>query len=52
MYETAKGDDITVDMVTSEFKSEFPDEDIDEVFGRDSEYNYVKKVIGAKCNSC
>lgn len=40
----AKGEDITVDMVTNEFKVEFPDEDVDTVFGEGSEYNYVKKV--------
>lgn len=46
VYETAKTDDITVDMVTKEFKSQHADEDIDKVFGKTSEYDYVKKSSG------
>jgi len=31
-------------MVTKEFKSQFKDEDIDKVFGADSEYDFLKRV--------
>lgn len=46
VYETAKMEDITVDMVTAEFKSQFSDEDLEKVFGKQSEYDYVKKSSG------
>ncbi|XP_060561389.1 UDP-glucose:glycoprotein glucosyltransferase 1-like, partial [Ruditapes philippinarum] len=46
VYETAKTDDITVDMITAEFKSQFADEELDKVFGKNSEYDYVKKSSG------
>ncbi|XP_045201595.2 UDP-glucose:glycoprotein glucosyltransferase 1-like isoform X2 [Mercenaria mercenaria] len=46
VYETAKTDDITVDMITAEFKSQFPDEELEKVFGKQSEYDYVKKSSG------
>jgi len=44
VYEVGKNAAITVDMVTKEFKSQFKDEDIDKVFGADSEYDFLKRV--------
>jgi len=44
VYEVGKKEAITVDMVTKEFKSQFKDEDIDKVFGADSEYDFLKRV--------
>ncbi|KAL4220092.1 UDP-glucose:glycoprotein glucosyltransferase 1 [Mactra antiquata] len=46
VYEVAGQNDITVDMVTNEFKSQYSDEDIDNVFGSNSEYDFVKKSCG------
>ncbi|WAR27836.1 UGGG-like protein [Mya arenaria] len=44
VYETANGGEITVAMVTKEFKEQFADEEIEKVFGKDSEYDYVKRA--------
>ncbi|KAH3810714.1 hypothetical protein DPMN_139111 [Dreissena polymorpha] len=43
VYDGAKGGDITVDMVTKEFKSQFADQDIEQVFGKNSEYDFMKR---------
>ncbi|XP_052784039.1 UDP-glucose:glycoprotein glucosyltransferase 1-like isoform X2 [Mya arenaria] len=52
VYETANGGEITVAMVTKEFKEQFADEEIEKVFGKDSEYDYVKRSSSDFISKC
>lgn len=43
VYQTANEGDITPDIVLTEFKSQHPDEDLEKVFGADTEYDFLKR---------
>ncbi|KAL3846980.1 hypothetical protein ACJMK2_017920, partial [Sinanodonta woodiana] len=43
VYEKVKSDEITAQNVIAEFLSQHPDEDVDKVFGKGTEYDFIKR---------
>ena len=50
MYERVKTDGVTPDIVLDLFKSKFPKEDYNSVFGPDSKYDDNRQVCSSVCS--